>query len=164
MFDTIVSEPHFDYVIDLEANLTDRFFRIFTDIGFGEAAREAHLGVTVYFVLDRKVSSVQKALWISRLCREVDFVPVRNEAMGNILALPQASAVYSDIRKSREILLPRLSIDAVNYIERPDFSYAHFLARNGQDVPFELRIELWSFLEAVYNQRQTGESGNPVSV
>ncbi len=164
VFDTILSEPDFDYVIDLDAGLIDSFFRIFSDIGFGEAAREAHLGVAIYFILDRKISSVQKALAISRLCKNVDFVPVRNEAMGNILAVPQAASIYHDIRKNREIQLPRLSIDALNFLDRPDFSFAKFLARNGEDVPFELRIELWAFLEAVYNQRKTGDSGNPVSV
>lgn len=157
IFDTILSETHFDYVVDLEANLLQGFFKIYSDIGFEQAAAEANLRVSVYFILDRKVSSVSTALTISKSCKHAEFIPVRNEAMGNILTVPQAANVYSQIRHHRDIQLPRLSVNALNYLDQPDFSFANFLARNGDGVPLELKIEIWSFLETVYNQRQSGD-------
>jgi hypothetical protein len=157
IFDTVISEPSFDYVIDLEANLLSSFFKIYFDIGFEQAAHETNLNVSVYFVLDRKISTVNNALKISKLCKHAEFIPVRNEAMGNILTLPQAANVYGQIKRLREIQLPRLSINALNYIDQSDFSFANFLARNGDGVPLELRIEIWAFLESVYNQRQVVE-------
>lgn len=160
IFDTILSEPHFDYVIDLEASLLKRFFRIYSDIGFEQAARDASLDVSVYFMLDRKISSVAVALETSKYFKHSHFIPIRNEAMGNILTLPQAANIYSQIKYSREIQLPRLSINALNFIDLPEFSFAGFLSRNGEGVPLELRIEIWAFLESVYNQRQSGENGH----
>ena len=159
IFDTILSEPQFDYVLDLEANLLTRFFKVFSDIGFEQAAYEAKMTVSVYYVLDRKISSVQTAKELAKECVHSEFIPVRNEAMGNILTIPQAANIYSQIKKRREIHLPRLSVNALNHIDQPNFSFSDFLARNGQNAPRELRIEIWAFLEAVYNQQQTGQDG-----
>ncbi len=42
-------------------------------------------------MLDRTVDSVRAAAEIRRQCGDVQFVPVINEAIGNILVLPQAA-------------------------------------------------------------------------
>ena len=83
----------------------------------------------------------------------MNFVPVRNEAIGNVLTLPQAALIYGEIEKKNEIILPRLSVDALNYLDKDDFSFAEFVASSGENTPGELRFELWNFLEAFHNQR-----------
>lgn len=154
LFDTIINEPDYDYLIDLDARFFNSFFKLYQDISFEEGLAEAQFSIQVYFVIDRTIASLEAAKRISQICTIAHFIPVRNEAMGNVLVLPQAAKIYKEINKAQEVILPRLSIDALNYIDGPQFSYADFLARNGGDVPLELRIEIWSFLEAVYNQRE----------
>ncbi|MCB1387274.1 MAG: hypothetical protein KDJ80_15155 [Nitratireductor sp.] len=164
LFDTIIGEPQYDYLIDLDASLLDRFFRLYRDIAFDAGAAEQGMRITVYFLLDRTLSSVEAAAETRQLAGKVAFVPVRNEAIGNILAVPQGAKRYHAIEKSREILLPRLSVDALNLIEGPDFSFGAFIARNGEGYPLELKVELFQFLETIYNQRRSDESGMPVAL
>ena len=99
-----------------------------------------------------------------QLAGKVAFVPVRNEAIGNILAIPEGARLYEGIRKNREIMLPRLSVDALNLIDDPQFSFSGFVARNGEGYPLELKIELFQFLETIYNQRRVDEAGGPVTL
>lgn len=158
----MLAEPAHAYVIDLQAPLTDDFFRLFRDIGFDEAAEEAGLTISVYFMLDRALTSVQAMERISRLLGRAHLVPVRNEAIGDVLLIPQAAFIYKGIHKSRELLLPRLSLEALDLIDEPDFTFAEFIARNGAGVSPELRTELWNFLVAVYDQRRSDREGGNV--
>ncbi len=162
LFDTVINEPGFDYLVDLQAEHLRSFFRIFNDISFDQGCREIGVAITVYFVLDRTVTSVGAAREVRQKAGDVQFVPVINEAVGNVLILPQASAIFSSIEKSRVITLPRLGIEALNLTDRPDFSFSGFIASNGQGVPLELRVELFAFLEAIYNQKQASADGGGV--
>ena len=164
VFDTMVDEPDHDYVIDLQDNLLKPFFKVYSDIAFAEGAAEAGIAVSVYFMLDRTLTSVRAAAEVSRLAAGASFVPVRNEAIGNILAIPEGARLYEGIRKNREIMLPRLSVDALNLIDDPQFSFSGFVARNGEGYPLELKIELFQFLETIYNQRRVDEAGGPVTL
>lgn len=162
LFDTIMAEPGFDYVIDLQDHLLEQFFSIFADIGFAEAASSAGISITVYYLVDRHLNSVERAARLARSFTDVHFVPVRNEALGNVLSLPQAAKLYHEMPKTRDLALPRLSIAALNRIDEADFTFARFIESNGSAEALEMRIELWNFLESVYNQRQTAEAGGPV--
>jgi hypothetical protein len=162
LFDTIMGEPQFDYVIDLQAERLAGFMKLYNDISFDAAGAEAHITTSFFFLLDRTLNSVSAALKLQRQLKFAQFIPVRNEALGNILTVPQAARIYGEIRRSREIILPRLSVEALNYMDRPDFSFADFITRNGAGVPTQLRIELWGFLESVYNQRQISDDGGPI--
>lgn len=162
VFDTIIGEPDHDYVIDLQASLLDRFFAIFEDIGFDTAAHEAGITVAVYFLIDRSLTSVAAAARLSGMLRHSSFIPVRNEALGNILTLPEAARIFHEMKKTRDLVMPRLSIPALNRIDEPDFTFAGFIERNGDGETLEMRVELWNFLESVYNQRETAEKGGPV--
>lgn len=164
VFDTILSEPQFDYVIDLDQALLGPFFKIFSDIRFDQAAKDQGISVSIYFMLDRKVSTISAALDIQRLARKCAFVPIRNEAIGNILTVPLAARIYGEIEKTREIILPRLSIDALNHIDRLEFTFADFLSRNGENAPPSIRFEIWNFLESLYNQRTVAENATPTSL
>ena len=159
IFDTILAETGVDYIIDLQSDLLDAFFRIFSDIGFEHAAREAGLNLSIYFILDRAMTTMQSARRIGEMLHESDFVLVRNEAVGNVLTLPEAARIRAQIKNARDLSMPALSIEAANFIEKPEFTFAGFVARNGEGAPLEMRIELWNFLEAVYNQRGRAAEG-----
>ncbi|MGI9401132.1 MAG: hypothetical protein ACR2O0_07765 [Rhizobiaceae bacterium] len=158
LFDTMITEPGINYVVDLQASLLEKFFSIFHDIAFDVGAQEAGVGVVVYFIVDRSLNSIHEAERVREKLRCCEFVLVHNEAIGNALALPGAYEEYEDIEKDRDLVLPRLSDDALSLVESPAFTFSEFIAGKSEDLPVELRRELWLFLEAIYNQRQIGSS------
>jgi len=159
LFDTIVGEPQFNYVIDLQSGLLERFFTIFHDISFDQGALESGIGTAVFFVLDRSVSSIHKAAWVADKLTCTDYAIVKNEALGNLLHMPSAAREYLAIRKDRDLTLPKLSPGARGWIERPGFDFGRFLTGAAAEAPLEIRLELTNFLETLYNQRQPGASG-----
>lgn len=154
LFDTVLGEPDHDYIVDLDASMLWRFFQIYRDIGFDRAAADKGITVTVYFFIDRSLTSVEALAKVSKMIDEAGLIAVRNEMIGNVLTIPRAAAVYQDIPKTGEIQLPRLSVDALNHIDAPAFTFSDFIAHNGANTLLELRIEIWNFLETVYNQVQ----------
>jgi hypothetical protein len=159
LFDTMINNPQINYVVDLQSSLLSRFFKIFSDIGFDEGAAEAGIGVVVFFVVDRSMSSIHAADHIRSKLTCSEFVLVRNDSIGNLLHIPSAAREYSEIQKDRDLVLPKFSEAARNFIEQPQFSFADFIAGHYSSAPLEIRHELWSFLEKIYNQREPGGSG-----
>lgn len=164
LFDTMIGEPGRNHLVDLQSQWLDKFFTIFHDIAFDVGAAEAGIGVVVFFMVDRSISSIEAAAAIRRKLRKSEFVAIRNAAIGNLLHIPSAARSYMRIEKDRDLLLPRLSDAASVYIERPGFTFTDFIARNGGDAPIEIRNELWDFLEIIYNQREAGSSGTTLLI
>lgn len=158
LFDTMITEPGINYVVDLQASLLARFFSIFHDIAFDEGAREAGVGVVVYFIVDRSLNSIHEAERVREQLRCSEFVLVHNEAIGNALAIPGAAEEYEDIEKDRDLLFPRLSDETLALVESPTFTFSDFIAGKSEELPVEIRRELWHFLELIYNQRKIGGS------
>lgn len=164
LFDTIIGEPGYNYVIDLQAGLLERFFTIFHDIAFDEGAKEAGIGVAVFYLLDRSVSSIHKAAWVRSKLSCSDFAIVKNEALGTLLHMPSAAREYMEIPKDRDLNLPKLSAGARDFIQQPGFSFGRFLTGGAMDAPLELRLEITEFLERLYNQRKQGGSGTTLVI
>lgn len=158
LFDTMITEPGINYVVDLQASLLKQFFSIFHDISFDTGAREAGVGVVVYFIVDRSLNSIHEAERVREQLRCSEFVLVHNEAIGNALAIPGAAEEYEDIEKDRDLLLPKLSDETLALVENPAFKFSDFIAGNSEALPIEMRRELWQFLEIIYNQRKLGGS------
>ena len=155
----MIARPDINYVIDLQSSLLNRFFAIFRDIGFDQGAAEAGTGISVFFIVDRSMSSILAAEKLRPKIGESTFVLVHNEAIGTLLHLPSAASEYSEIEKDRDLVLPKFSDAARDYIEDVRFSFADFIAGGYHDTPMAIRHELWSFLESLYNQRSRGETG-----
>ena len=153
LFDTVIAEPDNNYVVDLQSERLLRFFNIFDDIAFDEGAREAGIGVSVHFLLDRSTSSLQAARMVRSKLRCSEYVIVINEAIGTIFHLASAREAYDRMAKDREIVLPRVSGAARETFEQPGFSFSAFVAGRSEDVPSAVRYEIWSLLETMYNQR-----------
>lgn len=159
LFDTMIERPDRSYVVDLQASLLTQFFKIFEDIAFDEGAKQAGIGVVVFFLIDRQLQSLHAAEAIREKLRCSEFVLVLNEAIGNPLHIPEAATEFAEMDKDRDLVLPELSEEALAYVEMPGFSFARFIAGSSHEVPLQLRRELWNFLEAIYNQRRAGGSG-----
>ncbi len=158
LFDTMLEEPEFDYLVDLSARHFIRFFSIFSDIGFEAAAKVAGMEVAVLFMLDPSANSLQAAIDLRGKLRDSRLNVIRNEAIGDPLLMPGVEHAYYEIRFDREIILPALSETARAYIAQEDFTYSGLVLGRQVDVPIEIRSELWNFLEIIYNQRRASGS------
>ncbi len=164
LFDTIIAEPQFHYIIDLQSEFLNKFFKIFSDIRFDEGAREAGIGVAVFFIVDRSMSSIHAAEWLRGQLACSEFILVRNDAIGTLLHMPVAAANYLRINKDRDLILPKLSANAVSFIEQRGFTFSDFIAGEMSPPPDAVRLELWKFLETIYNQRGTSGSGTTLLI
>lgn len=164
LFDTIIAEPQFHYVIDLQSELLTKFFKIFSDIRFDEGAMEAGIGVAVFFIVDRSMSSIHAAERLRGYLTCSEFILVRNDAVGTLLHMPAAAANYLRINKDRDLVMPKLSPNALAFIEQRGFTFTDFIAGEISPPPEAVRIELWKFLETIYNQRGASGSGTTLLI
>ncbi len=164
LFDTIIAEPQFHYIIDLQSAFLNKFFKIFSDIRFDEGAREVGIGVAVFFIVDRSMSSIHAAEWLRGQLTCSEFILVRNDAIGTLLHMPVAAANYLRINKDRDLVLPKLSANALSFIEQRGFTFSDFIAGEMSPPPDTVRLELWKFLETIYNQRGTSGSGTTLLI
>jgi len=80
------------------------------------------------------------------------------------LAEGRTADLYHSMQFEREILLPELSAEALGLLEHVDFHFDGFVAGHFDTLPFELKSELWDFLETLYEQRKSVEDGSTFAV
>ena len=163
LFDTILENPHIDHVIDLEAHHLERFFSIFDDIGYEQAAAEADLGVAVFYFLDRTMASLQTGIYLRSQLKASQFALVRNDAIGAYRAPVYGERELSRIDMDRQIRLPVLSTDVLDFVEDPEFKLADFVMQRPHGLPDWLTDELWSLLEVIYQQQPIGTAETMLS-
>ncbi len=152
LFDTILGAPDHDHVIDLPARHLNRFFKIISDIRFVNEAAEAGYDCITAFLVDRTAESVVAA---SELLSQWDpdlFVLVRNEAIGNVLDNIRIAADYAALSTGCEIVLPALTTDALEFVERDSFSFRKFLKKDSSYIPPEERAEIADFIDQVFSR------------
>ena len=159
LFDGMLQAAGGNFLIDLSAHHFTRFFGIYRDIGFEEGAQETGLEISIFFLIDRHAESIRTAANLARSLPCARFIPVLNGAIGDALGEDNCADIYQSIQKDREILLPGLSAEGLGMIEHCDFHFDSFVAGRYDHFPFELKAELWGFLEALYEQRPSGNDG-----
>ncbi|NKB52458.1 MAG: hypothetical protein GKR97_09575 [Rhizobiaceae bacterium] len=164
LFDGMLARTNEHFLIDLSARHFTRFFDIYRDIDFESGAEEAGLDVTVFYLIDRTEASIEAAAELSASIPKTRFLTVRNSAIGDSLGQGRSSDIYHQMRIDREVLLPQLSAEALGMLEHPDFHFDTFIAGKYEHFPFELKAELWSFLEGLYEQRDSVETGSTYPV
>ena len=163
-FDGVVGAPDRHFHIDLSARHLERFFRIAGDIGLEAGMEEAGSTLRVFYVVDRDVASVDHAADLRARFPACDFAAVRNGAIGDALDDAGALATYRRMRLDREVLLPALSGVALGWLEHPDFHFDDFLTgRHDSAIAYEVRAELWAFLETMYAQREAEDDPGAAS-
>ena len=139
VFDTILSRPGRDYVIDVPAPLLARFCELALDLDVCEAAREKGFRIAVFYVVDKAQTSLRAAVAAEELLLPDLFVPVANRHVGSSLPkhLP-GPAVY----------LERFDAALQEIIANRRFSLRAFLLGDEAAVPEELRANLRNFLDS----------------
>jgi len=143
------------FMIDLSTRHLKRFFDIFREIDFQTGANETGLDVSIFFLIDRKENSIANAVELAASLPDTRFVPVRNAAFGNVLEEWHTAEIFQKIAHEREILIPELSGEALGLLEHPEFHFDGFVAGHYEHFSFELKAELWGFLESLYEQRES---------
>ena len=164
LFDGMLEKQQSHFLIDLSDRHFSRFFKIYRDIGFEGGASEVGLDLTVFYLIDRTELSIENAANLSASIPHTRFIPVRNAAIGDALAIRKCADIYQKMRMEREILLPVLSPEALGMLEHPDFHFDTFISGKYEHFPFELKAELWGFLEGLYEQRDSVETGSTYPV
>ncbi len=153
MFDTMLAGDERDFVVDVAANETSRFFRIFTEIGFETGAQEVGLEVQICYLLDWSLNSLKMAAYIRQKLSSSRFVAVRNLAVEEMPIAPRSDERWPEVEI--DLYLARLGSEAARTVQAADFSFADFISEQRGDLAYEVRAEIWNFLEDVYNQTKS---------
>ena len=143
------------FLIDLSTRHLKRFFNIFREIDFQSGANETELDVSIFFLIDRKQNSIAHAAELAASLSGTRFIPVRNAAFGDVSEDWQTAEIFHKIPYERELLIPELSAEALGLLEHPEFHFDAFVAGRYEHFSFELKAEMWGFLESLYEQRKS---------
>ncbi len=148
-----------DFVVDLSANELNRFFRIFSDIGFERGAFEAHLDIQICYIISWTMRSLKTAENIRDMLTHSRFTAVRNMAIEALPFTPTLEEEASVPRIEIDLFLNVLSPEILRLVNQNQFSFATFIEGGYADVEYEKKLEIWNFLEDVYNQLREVETG-----
>jgi len=122
LFDRILSDHWRTTVIDL----FDQFFKVMTEIGFEDEARQKLIQPVVLFIADSAPFTATTYADLRGRLRQTIFVPVHNEAASFMVIardFPPSSPKYETIR------IPRLSPIVRGVIDRPGFSLGPYMSQ-----------------------------------
>ena len=137
-FDTIISAPGRDYVVDLPQRHMLEFFIAVRELDFFAAAKAAGFRVIVFFIVDRATSSLRAAKDVYGE-KGIDlFVAVKNEFVGS--AWPPGEGA---------LVIPVLPRDVALAISEKRFSLRNFVLGDDQGLESDQRLALNSFMFAV---------------
>jgi len=141
-----------DFVVDLSANELNRFFRVFSDIGFERGAFEAHLDIQICYIISWTMNSLQRADKIRKSLSISRFTAVRNMAVEALAFTPTPEEEAKVPNIEIDLFLNALSRDVLRIVNENWFSFNTFIEGGYSDIEYEKKIEIWNFLEDVYNQ------------
>jgi len=126
LFDRILSDHWRTTVIDLGQGLFDQFFKVMTEIGFEDEARQKLIQPVVLFITDSAPFTAKTYAELRGRLEQTIFVPVHNEAASFMVIaqdFPPSSPKYEMIR------IPRLSPIVRGVIDRPGFSFSAYMSQ-----------------------------------
>ena len=141
-----------DFVVDVSASELNRFFRIFSDIGFERGAFEAHLDVQVCHIISWTMKSLQTAANIRELLTFSRFIAVRNMAIEALPFTPDLKEEAKVPKMEIDLFLNELSPKVFKLVDDKQFSFSTFIEGGYRHLDDQIRSEIWNFLEDVYNQ------------
>lgn len=125
LFDRLITDQLSTKVIDLGYGPFDQFFAVMREIGFVQEAKRRNIAPIILFVADKAEASTRSyAELLERL--EATIVPVYNESVSILFSkedFPPSRPEYGVIR------IPRLSPLVRGVIDRPNFSFNAFMAK-----------------------------------
>ena len=106
----------------------------------------------IYYVIDPSLRSLQTACEISAQLSHARFIPVINLAVGDCRKIPGSKELLNELASGTEIVMPTLAPEIRAWTEADGFTWSGFLMGRHDDIPYETRIVIMDFLEAIYNQ------------
>jgi hypothetical protein len=125
LFDRLLADPASTQVIDLGYGPFDQFFAVMGEIAFVQEARRRGIEPIVLFVADPSAATARSYAHLQRRLAAT-FVPVHNESVALMLpteVFPPTRTEYGLIR------IPRLSPLVRGVIDRPNFSFNAYMAK-----------------------------------
>ncbi|MDR3422805.1 MAG: hypothetical protein P4L80_16440 [Xanthobacteraceae bacterium] len=125
LFDRLLADPASTQVIDLGYGPFDQFFAVMREIGFVQEARRRGIEPIVLFVADSSAATARSYAQLRRRLAAT-FVPVHNESVALLFAkedFPPTRTEYGLIS------IPRLSPLVRGVIDRPNFSFNAYMAK-----------------------------------
>jgi len=160
LFDTMLESgtngKSVDFVVDVSANELKRFFRIFSDIGFERGAFEVDLDIQVCYIISWTLKSLKNAAKIRDILVSSKFTLVRNMAIEALPFTPDPEEEAQLPNLDIDLFLNALSPEVFRIINNVQFSFARFIEGGHDDLAYEVRAEIWNFLEDVHNQIRAG--------
>ena len=160
LFDTMLESGNngksIDFVVDVSANDLNRFFRIFSDIGFERGAFEVDLEVHVCYVISWTLKSLKNAAKVRDVLVGSRFTVVRNMGIEALPFTPDPEEESQVPNLEIDLFLNALSPEVFRIINDIQFSFARFIEGGHDDLDYEMRAEIWNFLEDVHNQIRAG--------
>jgi len=126
LFDRILCDHWRTTVIDLGHGLFDQFFKVMTEIGFEDEARQKQIQPIVLFITDSAPFTARTYAELRGRLKQTVFVPVHNEAASFMVIagdFPPSSPNYETVR------IPRLSPIVRGVIDRPGFSFSAYMSQ-----------------------------------
>ncbi len=135
LFDDLVVADDVPKIVDVSANLFDRFFGVMNDIDFGNEAQYRFMAPVILFIGDGDRRSRQAYAMLQDRFPDLELVPVINEAVPH----PMRYREYFPPSRAGgpALTIPLLAAVIKGVIERPGFSFASYMA-NATDQTTEL--------------------------
>jgi len=147
LFDTMVSKPGQNYVVELQPEYVERFFTILHDTGFDEGARDAGIGTGVFFLHGQSEDPRQHTAWISSRLKTASLTVVANGGSATTSRLSARLPRASVSGNCREAALPQLSATTAEWVEKTGFQFGWNYSGSVVRPPSEVKLELSFFME-----------------
>ena len=138
VFDTIVSAPGRDYVVDLPVRHMEPFFKAVAELDFFTEAHKAGFRVLVFYIVDRAPASLKSARALQEFPGIDLFVGVVNEYVGS--SWPEEEGA---------LIIPEMARALATAISDKRFSLRSFVLGDGQNLPESQVRMLGSFLSDI---------------
>jgi len=127
LFDTVVSTPPGNYVVDLPHHQVDRFLALIDDIGFVETAERAGIAITVLFLCDFSFASIVSARTIRSHFSDASFIIVRNEGIPGPKMDAELAWAFDGFSKSGFFVIPRMVSSTLECMVNKTYTFGAFL-------------------------------------
>jgi hypothetical protein len=125
LFDQLIAETTSTKVVDLGYGPFEQFFAVMREIGFVQEARRRGIDPIVFFVTDQTMATVRSYGELQRRLAAT-LVPVHNESVSLMFSKEDFPLTRPECGVIR---IPRLSAIVRGVVDRPNFSFNAYMAK-----------------------------------
>lgn len=116
LFDTIVSAPGRDYVIDLPVRHMESFFKAVAELDFFEEAHRSGFRILVFYIVDRSTSSLKAARAVQEFPGIDLFIAVTNEFVGSSWPRDEGTLILPELPRNLAIAISDKRVSLRNVV------------------------------------------------